>query len=497
MDTTIFLAISFLFLFLAQRFHRARTIRKNLPPSPPGLPIIGHLHLQEPPMYLTYYNLAKKYGPIFSLRFGSRTVVVVSSTSTIEECFTKNDIVLANRSKLLVGKYLGYNYTAIDHTSYGEHWRNLRRISASEFLSNSRLNLLESIRKDEVKQLVTKLSRESMNDFAEVELKSVFRDLSFNILMRMTAGKRYFGDDVNEEETREFQKLMMELPSFYDTSNPRDFFPIWSWIDGGRFEKRLRNVYQRMDNFMQNLVEACRDKLHPGSLETLVNNLLVLQKSDSQNITDEIIKGFISSMIFAGTEAIYVTLEWAMASVLKDSKILIKSREEIDNIIGQDCKLEENDLSKLPYLQNIILEALRMFPSTPVMDPHMASEDCTLAGYNIPRGTVVLANAWALHRDPSVWDDPNTFKPERFEGIGDGAIKNFIPFGMGRRSCPGMNLGYRVLGLALGSLIQCFDWRRVPGDDIDMRGGSGSTMPKVIPLKAMCKARPVVKKILS
>ncbi|KAJ8765625.1 hypothetical protein K2173_014747 [Erythroxylum novogranatense] len=477
------LALSLLFIFVVQIFYRTSATKKNLPPSPPRLPIIGHLHLQKLPMYVTYNKLAEKYGPIYTLEYGSRRVVVVSSASTIEECFTtKNDPILANRSFLLVGKYLGYNYTAIDHAPYGDHWRNMRRLAASEMLSISRMNSLVSIRNDEVKQMITKLSHESMQNFAKVELKTPFRDLAFNIMTRMTTGKRAFDDD---------------LTTYYDSANPGDFISFWGWFDGGRYEKKLSNIFKRMDTWMQQLVEECRNKLHPGSLETLVNNLLLLQKSDPKNITDDTIKGFVSGIIFAGNEATYVTIEWAMASIVQDPRILKKLKDEMDNVIGQHRRLEEDDLPKLPYLRMVILEALRMFPATPMIDPHMASEDCTIAGYHIPRGSIILANAWALHRDPTLWKDPDTFVPERFEGISDGAIKNFIGFGMGRRSCPGMHLGHRIMGLTLGSIIQCFDWQMISGKDIDMTGASGVTMPMVVPLEVLCKARPIVKKILS
>ncbi|MBA0703904.1 hypothetical protein Golax_016196, partial [Gossypium laxum] len=134
-----------------------------------------------------------KYGPVFSLRLGSRLFVVVSSSAVAEECFTVNDIVLANRPKLISGKYLGYNYTTVSTSSYGDHWRNLRRIGAIEIFSSSRLNAFAAVRKDEVQRLLVRLSRDSRRGFTKVELKSMLNDLTFNNIMRMVAGKRYYG----------------------------------------------------------------------------------------------------------------------------------------------------------------------------------------------------------------------------------------------------------------------------------------------------------------
>ncbi|KAI7984567.1 Cytochrome P450 81E8 [Camellia lanceoleosa] len=147
----LYLSVSIFFLIIAfKSLTKART-QKNLPPSPPALPVIGHLHLLKQPIHRTLHGLSQNLGPIFSLRFGSRLVVVVSSPSAVEECFTKNDVVLANRPRLIIGKYFGYNYTSIGASSYGDHWRNLRRLMALEIFSTSRLNGFLSIRRDEIK----------------------------------------------------------------------------------------------------------------------------------------------------------------------------------------------------------------------------------------------------------------------------------------------------------------------------------------------------------
>lgn len=183
-----------------------------------------------------------------------------------------------------------------------------------------------------------------------------------------------------------------------------------------------------------------------------------------------------------------------MSLLLNHPHVLKKARDEIDNVIGQDRLVEESDLSKLHYLQNIILETFRLFPATPLLLPHQASADCKVSGYDIPAGTLVLVNSWSIHRDPKVWDDPTSFKPERFEGI-EVETHKLMPFGMGRRSCPGNGLAQRVVGLVLASLIQCFEWERISDEQIDLAEGKGLTMPKAEPLEAMCKTRIVMDKV--
>ncbi|KAK1587079.1 hypothetical protein Q3G72_009297 [Acer saccharum] len=260
-------------------------------------------------MHRTFHNLAKKYGPIFSLRFGSRLVVVVSSASAAEECFTKNDIVFANRPKLLLGKHIGYNNTTLTLAPYGDHWRNLRRITTIEVFSSIRLNMFLPIRRDETKRLLEKLSRSSsQGGFFKVELKTMFSELTFNIMMRMVAGKRYYGDDVeDEEEARRFRKIMKEATSYGGASNPRDFLPILNWIDGGDFTNKLVNLSKRIDEFLQGLIDEHRiKKAGLESTNTMIDHLLSLQESQPEYYTDQIIKGLIMVMLLAGTETFQI-----------------------------------------------------------------------------------------------------------------------------------------------------------------------------------------------
>lgn len=189
-----------------------------------------------------------------------------------------------------------------------------------------------------------------------------------------------------------------------------------------------------------------------------------------------------------------------MSLLLNNPHVLIKAQAEIDSQIGFDRLIDDLDLNKLPYLRCIINETLRLYPTTPLLIPHESSEECTIAGFRIPRGTMLLVNAWGIHHDPKNWEDPREFKPERFEGVegtkaGDGF--KLIPFGSGRRSCPGESLAMRNVGLALGSLIQCFEWKGIGEDFVDMTEGIGLTMPKAQPLLANCHPRPSMIKLLS
>ncbi|XP_075638819.1 cytochrome P450 81Q32-like [Castanea sativa] len=494
-----FFSLLFLFAVAFKFLLQTRTKHKHLPPSPPSLPILGHLYLIKKPLHRAFQHLSQKYGNIFSLRFGSQLVVIVSSPSAVEECFTKNDILLANRPRFLAGKLLSYNYTTMASASYGDHWRNLRRISALEIFSANRLNMFLGIREDEVKHLIRELSRNSSQGFAKVELKSMFSELTFNIIMRMVAGKRYYGygEDVkvDDEEARQFREIMREVFEYGGASNPGEFVPLLRWIDHGGLEKSLTRLAKRTDSFWQALIDEKRSKEDQKG-NTMIDHLLSLQKSQPEYYTDQIIKGLIMVLILAGTDTSSATLEWAMSNLLNHPDVLKKVTVELNNQIGEDKLINESDISKLSYLQSIILETLRLYPTAPLLLPHMSSDDCTIQGYDVPRNTILLVNAWAIHRDPNVWDDAASFKPERFETNKADAYK-LMPFGLGRRSCPGAGLAQRTMSLTLGSLIQCFEWERLGEKAIDMAESDGTTMPKAIALEANFKVRPVMNKVLS
>lgn len=179
------------------------------------------------------------------------------------------------------------------------------------------------------------------------------------------------------------------------------------------------------------------------------------------------------ALYVAGTETSAVALEWAMSNLLNSPEVLEKARVELDTQVGQDRLIEEADVTKLQYLQNIISETLRLHPPLSMLLPHLSSEDCTVGSYDVPRNTMLMVNAWAIHRDPKIWADPTSFKPERFEN-GPVDAHKLISFGLGRRACPGAGMAQRTLGLTLGSLIQCFEWKRIGEEKVDMTEGGGN-----------------------
>ncbi|KAL1328390.1 hypothetical protein HN51_038254 [Arachis hypogaea] len=483
-------AIFFIFTLLIQ----SRSF-KNLPPGPPSLPIIGNLHHLKKPLHRHFRGLSEKYGDVFSLWFGSRLVVVVSSPTVVQECFTKNDVVLANRPRFLSGKYIFYNYTTVGSSEYGEHWRNLRRITSLDVLSNHRLNSFSPIRRDETTRLIRKLSEDSTENFAKVELSSKFYDMTFNNIMRMISGKRYYGEDcdmADVEEAKHFRQMISEVLQLSGANNKTDFIPLLGMLDVDNLKKRLVTISGRTDKFLNGLLQEHRTKNQHQN--TMIDHLLSLQDSQPDYYTDQIIKGLGLAMLLAGTDSSAVTLEWSMCNLLNHPEALNRVREELDTHVGQDRIVDESDIPKFTYLRNVINETLRLYTPAPLLLPHSSAEKCTIGGYKIPKDTIVLINGWAIHRDPKNWDEATSFKPERFERKGE--LEKLIAFGLGRRACPGEGLALRAISLTIALLVQCFDWKCVGDEKIDMTETDGFTLTKKVPLVALCKTRPVINQLI-
>ncbi|KAG9440385.1 hypothetical protein H6P81_020550 [Aristolochia fimbriata] len=462
--------ICLVFIYKAVLLQKIR--RRKLPPSPTALPIIGHLHLLKKPLHRTLSKLSRKYGDIFFLKLGSRPALVITSPSAFEECFGKNDLIFANRPPILFGKYISYNYTTMSMSPYGPHWRNLRRIAAVQIFSSARVNTFSSVRVQEVHFLIRQLfrARSGAGNFHKVELRSRLSAVAYNIMTRMIAGKRYYGEDVEDcEEAERFRKGLV---------------------------KKMKESAKKRDALLQKLIDerrrgnASANSADDGEeMTTMIDVVLSLQKADPDYYTDEILMGLIWVLLNGATETSTTILEWGMSLLLSHPDTLTKARTQLDEIVGHHRVLDESDLPKLPFLRCIINETLRLYPPTPVL-PHCSSQDCTVRGYHVPAGTMVLANLWSVHRDPGLWEEATRFRPERFLDMdADREGFKWIPFGAGRRVCPGSNIGTKITCLVLGALIQCFEWRRTEEKEDTMSERSGLAMFRAQKLEAMYEPR--------
>ncbi|CAL9775009.1 unnamed protein product [Musa acuminata subsp. burmannicoides] len=477
----------------------------GLPRGPLRLPFIGHVHLLRAPLHHSLARLADRHGDDLFLRLGSRPVLVISSPATVEECLASHNLSFLNRPLLLSGKHLNYDGTTLAVAPYGPSWRNLRSIATLQLFSLASLSRLAHIRAANVRSLLRGLffhSRSEERGFVPVSMRTSFTELTLNTLQEMIVGKKCNGGSAAtewlDEEGKSFVSVIKEAFRLSAATSPEEFLPFLKWIGLNGLEKQLIRMRKEVDVLLQGMVDERRKGMRTernDANKTLVDVMLSLQEEDPQNYTDNIIKGMILVLIFAGFDTSSVTMEWAMSLLLNHPEALKKVHDEIETHVGHQRLVIDSDLPQLRYLNNVIRETLRLFPPGPLLVPRESTMECSIGGFHVPRGTMLIVNAYRMHRDPALWTDPAEFKPERFES-GEGEGYKYVPFGVGRRRCPGEAMAMKAVGLVLASLVQCFEWKRLGEEEVDLNEGEGLSMPKAIPLEVFCKPRQAMMDVL-
>nr|BBD34744.1 putative cytochrome P450 [Eschscholzia californica subsp. californica] len=511
------------------------------PPEAAGSwPIVGHLPQlvgSGKPLFRVLGDMVDKFGPIFMVRFGVHPTLVVSSWEMAKECFTSNDKFLASRPPSAASIYMAYDHAMLGFSSYGPYWREIRKISTLYLLSHRRLELLKhvphieihnfikglyGIWKDHQKQQQQPTARDDQ-DSVMLEMSQLFGYLTLNIVLSLVVGKRvcnYHADSHLDdgEEAGQGQKLHQTITDFFKLSGvsvASDALPFLGLFDLDGQKKIMKRVAKEMDFVAERWLQDKKSSLllssksnnkqneaGEGDVDDFMDVLMSTLPDDDDSLftkysRDTVIKANSLSMVVAGSDTTSVSLTWALSLLLNDKQVLRKAQDELDNKVGRGRHVEEKDIDNLVYLQAIVKETLRMYPAGPLSVPHEAIEDCSVGGYHIKTGTRVLANIWKLQRDPRVWSNPSEFRPERFLDNESNGTKldfrgqhfEYIPFGSGRRMCPGVNLATPILHMTLARLLQSFDLTTPSSSPVDMTEGSGLTMPKVTPLEVLLTPR--------
>ncbi|PPR90383.1 hypothetical protein GOBAR_AA30307 [Gossypium barbadense] len=403
----VLIAITTLFFYTKLK----RSNGKAAPEAGGAWPIIGHLPLLGKPVaaHVTLGALADKLGPAFMIRLGVHPALVVSSREVAKEIFTTNDMAVSSRSKMAAAEHMGYNYAMFGFSPYGQYWREMRKITMLEVLSNHRIDQLKKVFVSEIEGSIKDLykfwvkEKDGESGLAFVEMKKRFLDLTLNVILRTVAGKRYSGVGKEEQQV-------------------------------------------------------------------------------------------VSQMILAGSDTTTVTLIWALSLLLNKPHLLKKAQEELDIHVSKDRFVQESDISKLVFIQAIIKETLRMYPPAPLSAPRELNESCTIGGYEIPKGTRLIINLHKIQRDPKVWSGPSEFMPERFlttykDVDVRGQHFELMPFGSGRRSCPGTSFALQMLHLTLSNFLHAFEFSTPDKGLIDLTGTVGLTDMKSTPLETVISPR--------
>ncbi|XP_031251523.1 geraniol 8-hydroxylase-like [Pistacia vera] len=472
-------------------FRGSNPTSRKLPPGPTKFPIIGNLLALGEKPHRSLAKLAKIYGSIMSLKLGQVTTIVISSESMAKQVLQIHDSSFCNRSvpdALLAHRHDDFSMAWLPAST---EWRTLRKISNSNIFTTQKLDANQDLRRKKVLQLISYV-QESCDASRAIDIGRA----AFTTTLNLISNTIFSVDlaDPKSEFSREFRELVWSIMVEAGKPNVADYFPVLKKIDPQGIKRRLTIHFGKMLDLFDRMIDQ-RLKLgeEPGYVKTndMLEILLNIMEDKTEAIDRNYIRHLFLDLFAAGTDTTSSTLEWAMAELLHNPEALSKARLELEQTLGKGNPVEESNITQLPYLQAIIKETFRLHPPVPFLIPRKPSTDTEINGFTIPKDSQVLVNAWAIGRDANTWNNPDTFLPERFLGSDvDVKGRNFelIPFGGGRRICPGLPLATRMLHLMLGSLLHAFDWKIEDGvrpEKMDMEDKFGITVQKAQPLLAV------------
>lgn len=463
-----------------------------MPPGPFPLPIFGNLFKLGNKPHISMAELAKTYGPIMTLQLGQLSTVVISSASAARELLHKNDISFSNRTVLDALRAINHHESSVVWLPASAHWRTLRKICNSQVFSIRRVDDREGVRREKVEELLTYIEKCSKAGIA-VDIGQAAFLTNLNML-----SKTFFSADLGGNSSEfccEFKDIAQGIIDEAGKQNFADYFPALKKMDLQGIRRRMGSHFEKMIHIFNTIIEQ---RLQGKRLPRCVHDNDVLDALlgiNQENPKDQIERSQIPHLLLdlfsAGTDTTPKTIEWAMAELIKSPEKLKKAQAELRKIIGKGNPIEKLEIARLPYLQAVVKETLRLHPPAPFLVPRKVENDTILCGFTVPKNAQVLVNVWAIGRDSNSWANPNAFEPERFLGIDiDVKGRNFelIPFGAGHRMCPGMAMAMRMLHLMLGSLIHQFDWRLEEGlkpEEMDMEEKVAFTLGKAQALHAI------------
>ncbi|XP_050210554.1 desmethyl-deoxy-podophyllotoxin synthase-like [Mercurialis annua] len=445
--------------------------RVNLPPGPWKLPIIGNIHqLIGGLPHHKLRDLANKYGSIMQLQIGEVPTVIISSSEHAKQVLKTHDILFAQRPFLLAADIILYKASDVAFAPYGDYYRQLKKICMMEIFSSKRVRSFRPIREKEVSNFIRSISSSAGSP---INLTKMFNSLTSTITVRAAFGDKCpLGQEEFLPVSHEVTKMMSGL-SIVDLFPSSKLLPV---ITGIRY--RLNKVHKKVDLVLEKIINAHRISISAktNTDEDLVHVLLNLQEQGDLEfaLTTDSIKAVILELFIAGTDTSAIVLGWAMSELIKNPKSMQKAQAEVRHVFSGKRDVDETIIDELKYLKLVIKETLRLHPPATILAPRKVSEQCQISGFDILAETRVFVNAWALGRDPNYWFEAEKFCPERFiDSPVDykGGSFEYLPFGSGRRMCPGSLLSLSTVELALAHLLYQFEWELPNGkkkEDLDM-----------------------------
>ncbi|KAI5334247.1 hypothetical protein L3X38_024380 [Prunus dulcis] len=440
----------------------------NLPPGPWKLPFIGNIHqLVGSQPHHALRNLANRYGPLMHLRLGEVSTIVVSSAEYAKEVMKTHDVMFASRPPLLASTIMSYGSTNIGFAPYGDYWRQLRKICTLELLSPKRVQGFRPIREEEAMNLMEWIA---LREGSPINLTEEIYSSTYTVTSRAAFGIYKGGSRLDLADVFPSVKLLNLI---------------------GGIRPKLERLHKETDRIMENIIKehkkdrATSESGEGKAEEDLVDVLLKFHERGNGfefSLTTDNIKAVILDIFGAGSETSATAVDWAMSEMIKNPRIMKIAQDEVREVFNTKGRVDETCIREMKYLNSVIKETLRLHPPAPLLLPRECRESCEINGYEIPVRTKVIVNGWAIGRDPNYWTEPEIFYPERFLDSSidyKGTNFEYIPFGAGRRICPGISYGLANVELPLAFLLYHFDWKLPNGknhEDLDMTEAFGITV---------------------
>ncbi|XP_027341752.1 cytochrome P450 71D9-like [Abrus precatorius] len=473
--------LTFLFFFIVFSIvwkTKAQPSSSKLPPGPPKVPIIGNMHQLGAMVHHGLAKLSKQYGPLIHIKLGGLSTIVVSSPEMAKEIMKTRDIIFANRPHLLAADVITYGSKGMTFSPYGSYWRQMRKICTFELLTAKRVESFQSIRQEEASNLVKEIC---LNEGSSINLTKFINSTSYGLTSRLALGGK-------TEDQEAYIALMDDVSKVVAGFSIADLFPSIGVLKVlTRIKSKAEKLHQEVDRILEKIL---RCHMEPSSEtkgtkekegEDLVDVLLKLQKQNNLEhpLSNSVIKAIMLDIFSAGSDTSSKTIEWAMSELVKNPSVMEKAQAEVRRVYNEKGYVDEQILHELKYLRSVIKETLRLHPPVPLLLPRECYERCEINGYEIPAKSKVIVNAWSICRDPNYWNEAEKFYPERFLDSSidyKGADFQFIPFGAGRRMCPGTTFAIANVEILLANLLFYFDWKMPNGnkpEELDMSESIG------------------------
>uniref|UniRef100_A0A7N1A7Z1 Cytochrome P450 n=1 Tax=Kalanchoe fedtschenkoi TaxID=63787 RepID=A0A7N1A7Z1_KALFE len=460
------------------------------PPSPAGLPIIGNLHQLGDRPHQSLARMAERHGPVMLIRLGFEPALVLSSAEAAKEALKTRDAEYSSRPASFCAGKLTYDYLDMAFTPYSEYWREMRKICVVELFNLKRVQSFQPVRTEVTDAFIESVAVSAGKGEA-LDVGEMSFELTASIIFKTAFGRSFKGSLMDRKG---LQKLFHEAAAVLGSFAAVDCFPYvvgWMVDNLSGLHSRLDRVFERFDEFFENVIQEHlnSDKLKDDGHEDIVDVLLRIHREHVRSGAMNNVKGILTNIFVGGIDTGALTVVWALAELVKNPEVMKKVQDEIRHWTSGKDRVTEEDINNLKYFKMVIKETLRLHPVVPLLIQRKTTAKTQMLGYPIQEGVRVFINAWAIAKDPKIWDQPEKFIPERFnDSLVNYRGQHFelLPFGGGRRICPGINMAMATIELVLANMLHRFDWKLPDGmtpEELDMEEGAGITTFKKVPLK--------------